>query len=207
MVINSGSSVKGDTLKLYSFAGRLHALAIVQHMSFNLSFLPTIYSTLYEYDTRGGTHTTSGYARSVRNPSCYAPGLILANSDAKSLRKEAFMDAFIELVPPSVLRVFTLSELHVILAAGREWVGWTIGILIVCSLPISDYHRGCIRSTSRRATQGGGRCHTLPHQRTAARRDHGEINGVQDRNKPLRCRIDIAPCGRRSSAGPETEPP
>ncbi|TEB38324.1 hypothetical protein FA13DRAFT_1770628 [Coprinellus micaceus] len=104
VAINSSSSVQGDTLKLYSFAGRLHALAIVQHMSFNLSFLPTIYSTLYEYDTRGGTHTTSGYA-----------------SDAKSLRKEAFMDAFIELVPPGVLRVFTLSELHVILAAGREW--------------------------------------------------------------------------------------
>ena len=32
------------------------------------------------------------------------------------------MSAFVELVPPQVLRVFTLSELHVALAAERKWV-------------------------------------------------------------------------------------
>lgn len=79
--------------------------------------------------TRRFTNTTSGerLIQLAVTPGEYSTNvkgnqLILSYSDAKSLRKEAFMDAFIELVLPSVLRVFTLSELHVVLAAGREWV-------------------------------------------------------------------------------------
>ncbi|KAJ2916782.1 hypothetical protein MD484_g3645, partial [Candolleomyces efflorescens] len=109
-----------DSLKLYSFAGRLHAMAILQQHVFNLSFLPAIYSALSDYDTRGRTDKAASYRSSVSGSVLSVDGSVLLIEKAKAMRMEAFMNAFVELVPPHVLRVFTLSELHVVLAAERK---------------------------------------------------------------------------------------
>lgn len=109
-----------NSLRLYFFAGRLHALAMLHQAVFNLSFLPALYSSLENYNSRERTHRpVTTYNDDDSNPQFDDSVFLIERG--KSMRMEAFIDGFVELVPPHVLRVFTLSELHVVLAAGRHW--------------------------------------------------------------------------------------
>ncbi|KAJ2922715.1 hypothetical protein H1R20_g14343, partial [Candolleomyces eurysporus] len=66
-----------DSLKLYTFAGRLHAMAILRQHVFNLSFLPAIYSALDDYDTRGRTSRAASYRSDVSSSMLSVDGSVV----------------------------------------------------------------------------------------------------------------------------------
>jgi len=68
MDINVGY-IEPDGLELYSFAGRLHAVAILHHKVFDASFLAAIYDGLDEYSGKGTT------TRITNSPRYFVPFL------------------------------------------------------------------------------------------------------------------------------------